>query len=102
MARFPYTVQVKSGLGPLVFEGDEVEWVVHHPLPLYLCVVNKAQARISIYHTCPRFYAWSLGTLPPRLEMAPAVPVLAPLGGGRLGRLAITLSAWTSLSSTSA
>jgi hypothetical protein len=85
LARFPYTVQVKSNLEPLVFEGEEVEWVVHHPLPLYLCVVNKAQARISVYHTCPRFYAWALGILPPRLEMTPAAPVAGAVGRGTVG-----------------
>jgi hypothetical protein len=74
VAKWPYTVQVKSGLGPLVFEGEEVEWVVRHPLPFYLCVVNKAEARLSVYHTFPRFYTWMLGKLPDRLEMVPAPP----------------------------
>jgi hypothetical protein len=81
VAKWPYTVQVKSGLGPLLFEGEEVEWVVRHPLPFYLCVVHKAQARLSVYHTLPRFYAWSLGKLPDKLEMVPA-----PVKAGAEGR----------------
>jgi hypothetical protein len=72
LAQSPYTVQVKSGLEPLVYEGEAVRWLVHHPLPLYLCVVDKASARLSVYHTFPRFYTWTLGTLPPKVEMTPA------------------------------
>jgi hypothetical protein len=72
LARWPYTVQVKSSLDPVVFEGKEaVRWVIEHPLPLFLCVVAKASARLSVYHTLPRFYAWSLGQWPDRLEMRP-------------------------------
>lgn len=82
LARCPYTVQVKSSLDPLVFEGEEVEWVVRHPLPLYLCIVNKAEAHISIYHTFPRFATWSLGELPDRLVMTPA-----PATPGVVGRV---------------
>jgi hypothetical protein len=80
LAKWPYTVQVKSDFNPLVFEGEEVEWVVRHPLPFYLCIVNKAEARLSVYHTFPRFYAWSLGKLPDRLEMVPAPPVPGAVG----------------------
>jgi hypothetical protein len=77
LARSPYTVQVKSSMDPVVFEGTEtVRWLIEHPLPLFLCVVDKASARLSVYHTLPRFYAWSLGRWPDRLEMnpVPAVP----------------------------
>jgi hypothetical protein len=73
LARSPYTVQVKSTLEAVVFEGRAaVQWVIEHPLPLFLCVVDKGAARLSVYHTLPRFYAWSLGEWPERLEMIPA------------------------------
>jgi hypothetical protein len=73
LAKWPYTVQVKSNMDPVVFEGQEaVRWVIEHPLPLFLCVVDKASAHLSVYHTLPRFYAWSLGEWPERLEMVPA------------------------------
>jgi hypothetical protein len=72
---------VKSGFDPLVYEGERVRWVIQHPLPLYLCVVDKPSLRFSIYHTFPRFYAWSLGQWPERLEMIPDRPE-----PGRIGR----------------
>ena len=69
-----YAVQVKSTPGPWVFEGPEsVRWVVEHPLPLFLCVVNKKTATLSIYHTSPRFYVWSGPPLPARLVMVPGM-----------------------------
>ena len=72
LARSPYTVQVKSTMDPVVFEGKEaVRWVIEHPLPLYLCVVDKSSCRVSVYHTLPRFYAWALGLWPDHLEMVP-------------------------------
>jgi hypothetical protein len=81
LARLPYTVQVKSTFDPLVFEGEEeVRWVIEHPLPLFLCVVDKPSARLSIYQTLPRFYAWSLGELPERLELVPEKPSPGKVG----------------------
>jgi hypothetical protein len=56
----------------VVFDGkDAVRWVIEHPLPLFLCIVNKASARLSVYHTLARFHAWSLGEWPDRLAMVP-------------------------------
>jgi len=76
LAKWPYTVQVKSEMKPVVFEGKEaVRWFIEHPLPLFLCVVNKATARLSIYHTFHRFQVWSEGLWPDRLTMIPQ-PVL--------------------------
>jgi hypothetical protein len=73
LAKCPYTVQVKSEVKPVVFEGKEaVRWVIEHPLPFFLCIVNKATARLSVYHTLARFHAWSLGEWPDRLAMKPA------------------------------
>ena len=72
LARWPYTVQVKSGHEPLVYQGkDEVRWLIEHPLPLYLCVVDKQAGRVSVYHTFPRFYTWAIGQLPERIELIP-------------------------------
>lgn len=71
-SRFPYTVQVKSGMDPWVFEGEEaIRWLVDYPLPLFLCVVDKADGRLRTYHTAPRFYYWSLGEHADRITMAP-------------------------------
>ncbi len=72
LARHPYTVQVKSDWEPWVFkDAEEVRWFIHHPLPFYFCVVDKATARLSVYHTFPRFFLWSLGTVPASLELVP-------------------------------
>lgn len=81
LARSPYTVQVKSNLDPVVFKDSEaVRWLIDHPLPLFLCVVDKASARLSVYHTFPRFHAWANGTLPARIELAPAPAVPQAVG----------------------
>jgi hypothetical protein len=70
--RAPYTVQVKSNMDPWVFEGMEsVRWLIHHPLPLYLAVIDKSAARLRVYHTSARFYTWSLGQLPESLTLRP-------------------------------
>ncbi len=71
-SRSPYTVQVKSNMDPWVFEsGEAVRWLIDHPLPLFLCVVDKPAARLRLYHTSPRFLV-SLNDLPPRLTLTPA------------------------------
>ena len=71
-ARAPYTVQVKSNMDPWEFNGIEsVRWLIEHPLPLFLCVVDKPEARLRVYHTSPRFYVWSLRELPDRLILRP-------------------------------
>ncbi len=75
LAKSPYTVQVKSNMDPVVFNGKEVvRWLIEHPLPFFICVIDKVSARLSVYHTLPRFYAWSLGQWPEKLEMTPAPP----------------------------
>jgi len=50
---------------------ESVRWLVEHPLPLFLCVVDKPLARIRVYHTSPRFYVWSMPPLPDHLELVP-------------------------------
>ena len=79
LARFPYTVQVKSNSKPWVFEdAEEVRWFVHHPLPFFFCVVDKAAATLSVYLTFQRFLLWTLGTLPDKIELTPASPDGSP------------------------
>src|SRR5947207_910151 len=40
-----YSVQVKSTMDRWIFDGAEsVRWIIEHPLPIFLCVVNKAEA----------------------------------------------------------
>jgi hypothetical protein len=71
-AKASYTVQVKSEAKPWIFDNpNSVEWLVKHPLPFFLCIVDKITGILHIYHTMPRFYAWGLGKLPSRLEMVP-------------------------------
>lgn len=61
-AKWPYTVQVRSEMKPVPFKSkDEVRWVIEHPLPLFVCFVDKSKVQISIYHTFGRFHAWSIG-----------------------------------------
>jgi len=55
-----YSVQVKSTMRPWVFSGAQsVRWLIEHPLPIFLCVVKKAEARILVYNTTPRFALWA-------------------------------------------
>jgi hypothetical protein len=55
-----FAVQVKSTDDPWHFTSPEsVRWFVQFPLPLFFCVVTKREARLRVYHTSPRFYAWS-------------------------------------------
>jgi len=57
---------------PWVFEGaDSVRWIVEHPLTIFLCVVQKSEARILVYHTTPRFAVWALPRHQNRLELIP-------------------------------
>jgi hypothetical protein len=71
--RAHFSVQVKSTFDPWVLDSEEsVRWLIQHPLPFFLCIVDKASARLRVYHTSPRFYAWSLPPLPRHLELRPA------------------------------
>jgi hypothetical protein len=76
--RAHYSVQVKSGMSPWVFGSPEsVRWIIEHPLPIFLCIVQKSEARIIIYHTSPRFAVWALQTRPNRLELIPGIETKA-------------------------
>ena len=67
-----FSVQVKSPMDSWNFNSKEsVQWLVEHPLPIFLCIVDKASARLRVYHTSPRFYVWSLPPLPDRLGLVP-------------------------------
>ena len=67
-----FTVQVKSNLEPWVFKTPEsVRWLVAHPLPLFLCVVNRSESSVAIYHTSPRFYLWAMPPLPDHVSLQP-------------------------------
>jgi len=69
-----FSVQVKSTMDSWKFKDEEsIRWLVEHPLPIFLCVVDKSKGRVRLYHTSPRFYIWSLPPLPPRLELIPTV-----------------------------
>ena len=68
-AKASYSVQVKSE-GVWVLEGREsVDWLIKHPLPLFLGAMDKNTLTFRIYHTAPRFYPWGLGDFPDRLEL---------------------------------
>ncbi len=70
--RYHYCIQVKSTLDPWILDGEEsVKWLVRHPLPIFLCVLDKKELRIRLYHTQPRYYLWSLPPLPQRIELVP-------------------------------
>jgi hypothetical protein len=76
--RAHYSVQVKSTMKPWVFDGAEsVRWIIEHPLPIFLCIVQKAKARILVYHTTPRFAVWALPTQPHRLVLIPGTKTKA-------------------------
>ena len=68
-----FSVQVKSSNGAVWRFNDRpsVEWFVHHPLPLFLCTVNKKKGVVCVYHTQPRFQIWALGRLPKRVDLTP-------------------------------
>ena len=46
-------------------------------MPIFLCIVDKAEARILIYHTTPRFAAWILPLHKNRLELIPGTETRA-------------------------
>lgn len=50
-----FSVQVKSTDGPWEFSGKEsVRWLLDHPTPLFLCVVEKKELRLRVYQTSAR------------------------------------------------
>jgi hypothetical protein len=68
-AKASYTVQVKSEQTWVLESRESVDWLIKHPLPLFLGVMDKKTLKLRIYHTAPRVYVWALGDLPDRLEL---------------------------------
>jgi hypothetical protein len=55
-------VQVKSGLIPWEFQrGEQVQWLVEYPTPLFLACVDKERLTVAIYHVMVRFVLRALG-----------------------------------------
>lgn len=69
-----YTVQVKSSMSPWRFNNSNaVKWLIQHPLPLFLTIIDKMKGRVCVYQTSPRFYLWSTPSLiPQQLELIPS------------------------------
>jgi hypothetical protein len=65
-------VQVKSDKKPIKVESARsIQWLIGHPLPIFLCVVDKQTQAINIYHMLPRFYVWAHPPLPPAMTIVP-------------------------------
>jgi hypothetical protein len=72
MASGTLLVQVKSNMDPWVFGSSEsVRWIIEHPLPIFLCVALKKDARVLVYQTVPRFAAWIAPKQPEVLVLVP-------------------------------
>ena len=70
-----YVVQVKSDEKPWEIIGERsVEALIKVPLPLFLCVVQKKQQRLRVYHTSPQFYLWTFPPYPARVHLIPGEP----------------------------
>lgn len=70
--------QVKSTMSPRVFGGPEsVRRIIEHPLAIFLCIVQKAEAGIIVCHPTSRFAVWALPTHPNRLELIPGTEMKA-------------------------
>jgi hypothetical protein len=67
-----FVVQVKSEGETWKFNDREsVKWLIEHPVPIFLCVVNKKRGQVRVYHVMQRFYYWAMGNLPDSLELRP-------------------------------
>jgi len=67
-----FSVQVKSDSAPWSFsDAESVKWLVGHPLPLFLSMVDKKEGVVRVYHTIPRFQIWALPPIPDRVELIP-------------------------------
>lgn len=70
--RTHFTVQVKSSSDAWTFAGkDSVRWLLEHPLPLFLCVVDKKEARLRVYQTSQRLQAGLLSPPPKEVRLRP-------------------------------
>ena len=67
-----YCVQIKSTADAWEFPSENsVNWFVHYPLPIFFCVVDKKELKLSVFHTSPRFFAWTSGPKVNRLVLVP-------------------------------
>lgn len=71
-----FTVQVKSNDDPWTFDGElSVRWLLEHPLPLFLCIVDKPTARLRFYQTSQRFQSGLLSPRPTQVRLQPQLTV---------------------------
>lgn len=68
-----FSVQIKSISNPIWKFNDaaSVRWLLGHPLPLFLCTVDKKKGLVRVYHSIPRFQIWALGKLPDSVQLKP-------------------------------
>jgi hypothetical protein len=67
-----YSVQVKSNAEPWEFHSREsVEWLLHYPAPLLLCIVDKKSAKVTVYQTTARFHAGLVVEPPAQMSLLP-------------------------------
>jgi hypothetical protein len=66
-----FSVQVKSENNAIweLNDVDSVKWLVEHPLPLFLCRINKKAGAVRVYHTIARFQIWALGSMPDHVKL---------------------------------
>ena len=73
-----YAVQVKSDFTPWQFkDSDSIDWLVEHPVPLFLACVDKPGGVLSIYHLMPRFAVWAASQ---KLELLTLTPEIGEVG----------------------
>jgi hypothetical protein len=79
-----FSVQVKSAIDPWVFNSaEDIRWLIEHPLPIFLCIVLKSEARILVYNTTARFAAWAMPIHQKHLTLIPGTETKAmPVAGG--------------------
>lgn len=81
LVRTPYTVQVKSSRGAWEFRDDHaVRWLVAHPTPFLLCVIDKDDGVIEVFHTFARFDLWARALYPTPLVLRPARAGVGSIG----------------------
>jgi hypothetical protein len=75
LVSWPYTVQVKSNRAPWRFEASEtIEWLVNHPSPFFLAIVDKSDGTIDVFQTFARFDLYVHARYPTPLVLRPGKP----------------------------
>jgi hypothetical protein len=76
-----YTVQVKSTRDPWSFKDHEaIEWLVNHPSPLFLAIVDKRSGTIDVFQTFARFDLYVHARYPTPLVLYPGEPGTGSVG----------------------